>query len=325
MLTILLLLLILLILLFLLWYFWRGRKSGGFGTRIVDPDFRPVPRPPDTFVEPPRREVPIRVLRNARGVPVDLDIGQRDLRLQPGEQVVWNGGSNTANDGGKVGIRLSPNATPFGGAVFVTARGGVALSGAAKRRRMIGQPQKYTILVRTPDGFLLDKSANLTLLDGGVERGEMQDRVTALQLEEPPPEGGYGTRIEEIGFELLDRPEDDFNEGIRKEVAVRVVRNEEGVPVDVVVEPNNVSLGPGEQVAWSSTSRDSSDSAKLEILFARNATPFAGDTFITARSGTALSGFPVVGNGEFEYRIFVTTPDGFFLKKEINAKVTVRG
>jgi hypothetical protein len=314
--------LLLLIVLLLLWLFWKGRKPGGFGTRIVDPDFQPFPRPTDTFVEPPRQEVSIRVVRNAQGIPVDLNIGQRDLRLKSNGQLAWNGGANTANDGGRVDVRFSPNATPFGGSTFITARGGTALSGVAKRRRVVGRPLQYLILVRTPDGFLLDKTATVTL-EGGVEQHEMQIRDASLELEEPPPEGGYGTRIVDPGFELLDRPEDDFDEGARKTVTIRVVRDATGVPMDVVAEPDNVTLGVGEQVAWTSSERGSADSVRIEILFAPIATPFAGDTFITARSGTALSGFPIVAAGEFEYRILATTPDGFFLKKEINAKVTV--
>src|SRR5215510_13514377 len=113
------LILILLALLLLLWL-WLTRKGTPYGE---------IERPHDNFVEPPRREISINVQRNSQGVPIDIAIEPRDLVLQPDQQAAWGGGQSRGNEGNRIEVRFSPKSTPFGGAAFNTARGGVALSG----------------------------------------------------------------------------------------------------------------------------------------------------------------------------------------------------
>ncbi len=316
--------LLLLVLLFLLWFLKKAKKpDGGFGTRVEVPGFQPIPRPTDNFVEPPRQEVVIGVRRNAMGVPIDVDIGRPDLTLGAGEQAAWRDGVSRGNEGGKVEIRFSPNSAPFGGSSFATARGGVALSGRPVRQPAARTTRRYTVFVTTPDGYLLDKTASLTTLGRQDDQGEGQYMNAAMLTDQPVPPGGFGERIEDPDFEPIDRPTDNFVEPFRKEVRVSVVRNEQGEVIDIVVTPDDLPLGPGEQAAWSAGSSER-EGGKLEILFASNATPFGGGVFVTARGGTALSGAPIAG-GVFEYRVLVTTPDGIFQKREANARITVSG
>ena len=327
MLTFILLVLVLLVLLFLLWLLRNVKHptKGGFGTRIEDPDFKPVPRPPETFVEPPRREVAIKVERNAQGIPVNLNIGQDGLRLAPGEQVAWNGGASRGNEGGKVEIRFSPNASPFKGASFTTARSGVALSGVPLRQRGAqtqGASRRYTVLVTTPDGYLLTKTASLVLPDKQVEQAARQAFVALDQFDEPAPPGGYGEQISDPDFEPVDRPVETIEEPTRRDVKVSVIRGEGG-ELEIIVDPEDLSLGPNEQAAWSTGPRDANDNARLEIRFAPNSTPFGGDTFVIARGGTAFSGRPVGGSGVYAYKVLVTTPDGVFQLREKDARITV--
>lgn len=317
--------LLLLVLLFLLWFLKSAKKpDGGFGTRVEVPGFEPIPRPVDNFVEPPRQEVVIGVRRNAMGVPTDVDIGRPDLTLGPGEQVAWKDGVSKGNEGGKVEIRLSPNSTPFGGSSFAIARGGVALSGKPVRQPAARASRRYTVFVTTPDGYLLDKTASLTTLGRQTGQGEGQHMNRAMLMDQPISPGGFGERIEDPNFEPIDRPTDNFVEPLRKEVRVSVVRNERGEITDIVVSPDDLPLGRGEQAAWSAGPSSGNEGGKLEILFASNATPFGGGVFVTARGGTALSGAPLAG-GVFEYRVLVTTPDGIFQKREANARITVSG
>lgn len=327
MVTFILLVLVLLVLLFLLWLLRNAKHptKDGFGTRIEDPNFRPVPRPPETFVEPPRREVAIKVERNAQGVPIDLNIGQDGLRLAAGEQVAWNGGASRGNEGGKVEIRFSPNASPFKGASFTTARSGVALSGVPLRRPRTLTPslsRKYTVLVTTPDGYLLTKTASLVLPDKQVEQVARQAFAALEELDEPAPPGGYGEQIPDPDFVPVDRPGETFEEPTRRDVKVSVIGGEGG-ELEIIVDPEDLSLGPNEQAAWSTGPRDANDSARLEIRFAPNSTPFGGDTFAIARGGTAFSGRPVGGSGVYEYKVLVITPDGIFQLREKDARITV--
>jgi hypothetical protein len=307
--------LVILILLLLLWFLRGGSKqpSGGFGTPIEDPTFQPIERPQSGFIDPPRQKVDIRVQRNPQGVPVDLTIGQRDLRLGPAEQAAWNGGPATGENSVKVEVRFSPRDTPFGGSSFQSARSGAALSGRAMRSSASGQ-RKYTLLATTPDGYLLTKTATLTPT---VEGGDYE----AFNLP-APPEGGYGTPIEDPNFVEIDRPP-AVDVPPSREVKITVV-GREGAIVDVLVEPEEVMIGLFEQVEWTTGgATDSTLGAKLEIRFAPNSTPFNGDMFTTARGGRLFSGLPQVAAQTFTYKVLVTTTDGLFQVRERDARVTI--
>ncbi len=308
------LLLILLALLLLFWFWFTSASK-------KEPPFKEIERPRDNFIEPPRREISVNVQRNAQGIPVDITIEPRDLVLQPDQQAAWGGGPSRGNDGSRIGIRFSPNSTPFGGAAFATARGGVALSGTPVRKAAGRTPRRYIILLTTPDGYLLFKSASLA-----VSRDQSQQSAGVYQQTatgERRVTGDEWTTVEIPDFELIERPKDNFVEPPRREVTVSVVRDERGEPNRVVVEPENLVLSPNEQAAWSTSPSEGNKGGKLEILFDPNNTPFGGKKFTTARGGTALSGKPVSGDGVYEYTVLITTPDGFIREKETKARVTV--
>ncbi len=105
-----------------------------------------------------------------------------------------------------------------------------------------------------------------------------------------------------------------------KEVVIRVTRDPQNPQGRILqIKPEVVSLTTKEQVAW--TCPD----GRLEIRFSRAANPFLGDMFEVARGGKAYSGTPakrITKEQTFKYSILVTTPDGFFLSKEVPLVVT---
>lgn len=143
-----LLLLIVFIVLILIWNYRRGRASG-------DPDRFPIEWPQGDYTEAPRKEVSIGVERRD-GVPVSVTVSPAQLVVQPGEQAAWSSRE------GKVEIRFSPRESPFGGASFTAARGGVALSGVASR----AVASDYIVLLTTSDGFLLRQDAAIRTQTG---------------------------------------------------------------------------------------------------------------------------------------------------------------
>lgn len=104
---------------------------------------------------PPAQAVTITVRRDKRGTPTELVIKGDGGQLTPQAQIVW-----TCPDG-KLEIRFSPAATPFRGAAFETPRAGRIYSGTPSP-----QPRGYSyrVLVTTPDGFLLDQAATLSVI-----------------------------------------------------------------------------------------------------------------------------------------------------------------
>jgi hypothetical protein len=305
--------LILILLVLILFWLWLAPAKKG-------PKFDEIERPRDNFVEPPGKEVAINVQRDSRGIPVDLTIEPRDLLLEPGQQAAWRGGASRGDEGGRIEIRFSPNSTPFGGAAFTTARGGVALSGTPVRSDAGRTPGRYIILLTTPDGYLLFKPASLTVSEERPQPASSYQKTATAQRR---VDGDQWTRVVVPDFELIERPKDNFVEPRRKEVTISIVRDERGEPQRVVVEPENLVLSPNEQAAWSTSPSEGSKGGKIEILFNPNNTPFGGREFITARGGTALSGKPVAGNGVYEYTVLITTPDGFIRESESKARVTV--
>jgi hypothetical protein len=105
-----------------------------------------------------------------------------------------------------------------------------------------------------------------------------------------------------------------------KDVTIKVVRDPQNPKGKILqIKPDAVSITPKEQVAW--TCPD----GRLEVRFSRASNPFLGDMFEVARGGKAFSGTPtkrITKEQTFKYSILVTTPDGFFLTKEVQLVVT---
>ncbi len=161
--------LLLLIIILLLLVLWKQRQKAGGGTSQDEeplPKF-PIPRPKSDFIEPPREEVTIRAERDNNGRPVRVVVSRPELVLAVNKQVAW---SSTE---GKVEIRFSPNSTPFGGASFISAVGGVTLSGRPRSEASLNATHSYTVLYTTADGFLLTQNATLTVTrDGQDPKGQ---------------------------------------------------------------------------------------------------------------------------------------------------------
>ena len=63
----------------------------------------------------------------------------------------------------------------------------------------------------------------------------------------------------------------------------------------------------------------------IPARFSRARNPFAGDSYEVARGGKIYSGKPIVRitkEQTYKYAILVTTPDGFFLTKEVDLVFT---
>lgn len=101
-----------------------------------------------------------------------------------------------------------------------------------------------------------------------------------------------------------------------KEVTIRVVRDPQNPKGKALqIKQDWKSLMANEQIAW--TCPD----ARVEIRFSRAANPFLGDMFEVARGGKAFSNTPLKRSTKeqtYKYSILVTTPDGFFLTKEVD-------
>jgi hypothetical protein len=102
-------------------------------------------------------------------------------------------------------------------------------------------------------------------------------------------------------------------------VSIRVVRNQQGEPIDLQIEPQSLPLAENQQAKWST------QDGRLEIRFSAKLTPFAGDTYEVARGGESFSGAPLPkrpSRPSFEYTALVTTSDGYFLSKKAEVRIT---
>lgn len=162
MLTNILLLLVLVALLLLLWTLLQ--KRAGASEKPDDdplPQF-PIPPPETDFVEPPRQEVKIRLDERENVVRIEPPA----LILAPNKQAAWSSAS------GKIEIRFNPNDSPFGGGSFVSARGGVSLSGIPRVDAAHEREIKYLVLFTTPDGRLFTDAASVVVSKRGqTEQG----------------------------------------------------------------------------------------------------------------------------------------------------------
>ena len=134
-----------------------------------------------------------------------------------------------------------------------------------------------------------------------VER--LRKEILSLKFEE----------IQQLVYNLPPRPP-------AKLVTVTVARDPQDSKKRILkVKQEADKIMPNEQLAW--TCPD----GRLEIRFSRKYNPFAGDAYEVARGGKVFSGVPVrCGSKEqsFRYSLLVTTPDGFFVTKEVDIIVT---
>ncbi len=314
-------LLALLLLLLLLLLGLRGKKdgapappSGGPGTVIRVPDFEPIPRRPPTIVEPASVPVAIDVVRDARGVPVDISIPE--IALGANEQAVWSSGASRDVSAGKLEIRFSPNASPFGAAEFIVARGGAVKSGAPTKASPDRPALAYTVLLTTPDGYLLRKTARLTVRPDAAQAYAAQAGRRA-----PEPETAPGTVIRLPDFQPIPRRPRERDIPRSNEVRIAVERDKDGAPIGVIVKPAQLTLSPNEQIAWTTGPRVRDEGGRIEIRFAPNASPFGGDRFVTARGGFVASGRPRQRGSTQSYIVLLTTADGTLLSAD--AAVTI--
>jgi hypothetical protein len=284
------------------------------GTVIRIPDFKPIPRRPPVVTEPRPAPVIIGVVRDGSGAPVDLAIPE--ITLGENDQAAWSSGPTRDASAGKLEIRFSPNASPFGATAFTVARGGVVKSGAPAKGRPGLSRLDYTVLLTTADGFLLRKSASLSIRREGGQSAF--DRSSQTPVREADAQFGTVIRLPE--FEPIVRRAKEVNEPPTREVRIAVERDKEGTPLAVIVKPDNLILNANEQIAWTTGPRNERDGGKIEIRFAPNATPFGGDRFTTARGGTVKSGTPA-GRGARRYIVLLTTADGALLSAD--ASVTI--
>src|SRR5215475_10802338 len=157
-----LLLLILVALLLVFWALFQKRvDAGGNSDEEPLPDF-PIPRPESDFVEPPRQEVNIRFDEKEGAVHIE----PQRLILAPNNQAAWSSAS------GKIEIRFSPIDSPFGGASFISARGGVSLSGIPRVDAPHERENNYFVLFTTSDGRLFTDSASVVV----SKRGQTEKR-----------------------------------------------------------------------------------------------------------------------------------------------------
>lgn len=126
---------------------------------------------------------------------------------------------------------------------------------------------------------------------------------------------------EEIRYRLYHLPFDTLQQVMlnisppapAQQVAVSV-KLRRGIPVDLDIKQVNwKTLQLNEQIVWFC------DGGKLEIRFDRALSPFIGDRFEVPQDAKAYSGKPDpkrLKSSTFKYTVLVTTPDGYFLKKD---------
>jgi len=157
MLTNVLLLLILVALLLVLWALLQKRSgAGGKPDKIHLPHF-PIPRPKSDFIEPPRQGVKIRFDDREGAVRIE----PAKLVLAPNKQAAWSSSS------GKIEIRFNPNDSPFGGASFISASGGVSLSGIPRVDAAHEREINYIVLFTSPEGRLFTNAASVVVSKRG--------------------------------------------------------------------------------------------------------------------------------------------------------------
>jgi hypothetical protein len=157
-----LLLLILVALLLLLWALLQKKAGGGEDPAEEPlPDF-PIPRPESDFVEPPRQNVNIRFDEREGAIRIEPS----RLILAPNNQAAWSSSS------GKIEIRFSPVDSPFGGGNFISAKGGVSLSGIPRVDAAHEREINYLVLFTTPQGRLFTDAASVVVSKRGqTEKG----------------------------------------------------------------------------------------------------------------------------------------------------------
>lgn len=101
------------------------------------------------------------------------------------------------------------------------------------------------------------------------------------------------------------------------------VKKRQGKPVDLAIEMQGwKTLKPNEQIVWVCPD------GRLEIRFDPSLSPFAGANFEVPQSAKAFSGRPdpnKLNLKTYRYVVLVTTPDGFFLRKDAEVAIDRAG
>ena len=119
----------------------------------------------------------------------------------------------------------------------------------------------------------------------------------------------YSSKHEPLSGACEERP---------RNIAVKVVRDEQRGVFILVLDPPTIDIRENEQATWRTAE------GRLEIRFNPNNTPFTGATFKTARGGTIFSGVPrrnTVRAVPYNYTLLVTTATGFFIKQDADLRV----
>lgn len=126
-------------------------------------------------------------------------------------------------------------------------------------------------------------------------------------------------RLYQLPFEKLQQVMLDIRPPAPAQPITITVKTRRGVPVDLDIRQEGWKvLKLSEQVVWVC------DGGKLEIRFDRALSPFIGDRYEVPQGAKVFSGKPDpqrLKNSTFKYTVLVTTPDGFFLKKDAEVSI----
>ena len=150
-----------------------------------------------------------------------------------------------------------------------------------------------------------------------AEPGKPQDEFQKLLLQMSPEEIRY--RLYYLPYETLQQVMLNITPPAPAQKITVTVKTRRGIPVDLDIKQEGWKvLKQTEQVVWVC------DGGKLEIRFDRALSPFIGDRFEVPQNAKAFSGKPDpqrLKNSVFRYTVLVTTPDGFFLKRDAEVSI----
>lgn len=144
-----------------------------------------------------------------------------------------------------------------------------------------------------------------------VKKLEKMDEFQKMLLQMCPEE--LRERLSWLPYETLQkvfRP--TRPRPVARQVTIRV-KTRRGVPVDLEISQDWKTLGANEQIAWTC------EGGSAEIRFDRKLSPFIGDKFEAPSGAKTFSGKPApsrLQTTKFRYTVLVTTPAGYFLKKD---------
>ena len=144
-----------------------------------------------------------------------------------------------------------------------------------------------------------------------------QDEFQKQLLQMTPEEIRY--RLYQLPYEKLEQVMLNITPPAPAQKITVTVKTRRGIPVDLDIRQEGWKvLKQTEQIVWVC------DGGKLEIRFDRALSPFVGDRFEVPQDAKAFSGKPDpqrLKNSAFRYTVLVTTPNGFFLKKDAEVAI----